>query len=157
MRSGRACVVARPSKVTEPRSGSSRPEMARSSVDLPEPLVPSRATISPGSHVEIDTEQHLHAVVVDVEAAHRAASAVGRPGQRPTAGPAQVEDHLRRSTRRRATRLGTTRLRRARDRRNAKSRTSANAGAEPAAEHEQHHEHPCAGREDLPLDRAATR
>ena len=48
---GRRCVgtelTSRPRMNTSPRSRGSSPSMARSSVDLPEPEAPSRATISP--------------------------------------------------------------------------------------------------------------
>ena len=46
---GGAWVMSRPSKITAPLSASTTPQMALSSVDLPAPLVPSRATISPSS------------------------------------------------------------------------------------------------------------
>ena len=45
--------------------------MARSKVDFPAPLVPSRATISPSLHLQVDAEEHLHLVVGDVDAAAR--------------------------------------------------------------------------------------
>ena len=64
--------------------GSTRPEMAFSSVDLPAPLVPSRAMISPSSHLEVDAEQHLHLVVGHVDAAaHEEGVAWVRPGAAP--------------------------------------------------------------------------
>ncbi len=46
---GGAWVMSRPSKMTAPLSHSTTPQMAFSSVDLPAPFVPSRATISPSS------------------------------------------------------------------------------------------------------------
>ena len=48
-RAGGAWVMSRPSKMIAPWSASTTPEMALSSVDLPAPLVPSSATISPSS------------------------------------------------------------------------------------------------------------
>src|SRR5260370_31777335 len=48
-RSPRMRVMSRPSKLTFPDDGRSRPPTARSSVVLPAPLGPSRATISPAS------------------------------------------------------------------------------------------------------------
>ena len=45
--------------------------MPLSSVDLPAPLVPSRATISPWAHVEVDAEEDLHRPVGHVDAAAR--------------------------------------------------------------------------------------
>ena len=42
-----AWVMSRPSNTMVPAMGSTNPEMALSSVDLPAPLVPSRAMISP--------------------------------------------------------------------------------------------------------------
>ena len=47
--SASAPVMSRPSRVIRPAAGSMSPEMALSSVDLPAPLVPRRATISPSS------------------------------------------------------------------------------------------------------------
>ena len=41
--------------------------MARSSVDLPAPLVPSRATASPSADVEVDAEEDRHRAVADLE------------------------------------------------------------------------------------------
>src|SRR6516225_1844853 len=45
------CVMSRPSKITEPPHGLARPSTARSSDDLPAPLAPSTATISPRASV----------------------------------------------------------------------------------------------------------
>ena len=64
---GGAWVMSRPSKTTAPRSASTTPQMALSRVDLPAPLVPSRATISPSSHLEVDAEEDLDVAVADVE------------------------------------------------------------------------------------------
>ena len=47
--SGAAPLTSRPSKVTVPFRAGVRPEMARTSVDFPAPLVPSRATTSPAA------------------------------------------------------------------------------------------------------------
>ena len=47
--SASAPVMSRPSRVIRPAAGSRSPEMALSSVDLPAPLVPRSATISPRS------------------------------------------------------------------------------------------------------------
>ena len=47
--SGGVWVMSRPSKTTAPLLACTSPEMALSRVDLPAPLVPMRATISPSS------------------------------------------------------------------------------------------------------------
>jgi hypothetical protein len=46
-------VIAAPSSVTLPVVGRSRPETARSKVDLPQPEPPTIATISPGATVSV--------------------------------------------------------------------------------------------------------
>jgi hypothetical protein len=46
---GEVPVTSRPSSSTFPPFGGVRPEMARSNVDLPAPLVPSTARTSPSS------------------------------------------------------------------------------------------------------------
>ena len=61
--------MSRPSKKIDPPMGSTTPDTAFSSVDLPAPFVPSRATHSPGADVEVDAEEHLHLVVGDLDAA----------------------------------------------------------------------------------------
>ena len=61
--------MSRPSNTMAPAAGAPTPAMALSSVDLPAPLVPSSATTSPSSTLEVDAEQHLHAVVGDVDVA----------------------------------------------------------------------------------------
>ena len=43
--------------------------MTRSTVDFPAPLVPSSATVSPSTHVEVDAEEHLHGAVGEVDVA----------------------------------------------------------------------------------------
>ena len=50
-----------------PAVGVVEPETARSSVDLPAPFVPSRATISPCVDLEVDVEEHLVGAVEEVE------------------------------------------------------------------------------------------
>ena len=47
------------------------PAIADSSVVLPDPLGPSRATTSPGATVEVDPGQHRGTTQGDMEAAHR--------------------------------------------------------------------------------------
>ena len=49
MRTGELPVTSRPSKTTRPRRGGVNPEMARSKVDFPAPLVPRTARTSPAS------------------------------------------------------------------------------------------------------------
>jgi hypothetical protein len=46
---GGAWVMSRPSRMTAPKSASVTPEIARSRVDLPAPLVPSSASTSPSA------------------------------------------------------------------------------------------------------------
>ena len=41
--------------------------MARSTVDLPAPFVPSSAIVSPAAQLEAHAEQHLHLAVRDVD------------------------------------------------------------------------------------------
>ena len=53
-----------------PADGRSRPEIARSSVLLPAPLLPTSATMSPSAHREIDAAQHADMAVADFQAAH---------------------------------------------------------------------------------------
>ena len=50
-----------------PRWGCSSPATVRSRVDLPAPLVPSRATISPSATSRFDVEEHLVGPVEEVE------------------------------------------------------------------------------------------
>ncbi len=54
--SGGRCVMSRPSKTMAPLSASTTPPIARSSVDLPAPFVPTMATISP-SPISIATSE----------------------------------------------------------------------------------------------------
>ena len=46
------------------------PEMVRLSVDLPTPLEPSTATISPGVDFQIDAAQHVGIAIAGAERAH---------------------------------------------------------------------------------------
>ena len=50
-----------------PRWGCSSPATARSSVDLPAPLVPEQGHDLTLGHLEVDVEQHLVGAVVEVE------------------------------------------------------------------------------------------
>ncbi len=86
---GGAWVMSRPSKITAPLSASTMPEMALSRVDLPAPLVPSRATIGALGHLEVDAEQHLDVAVEDVEAPGNAAAWTG-PARRSRASSARA-------------------------------------------------------------------
>ena len=70
LRSASRWVMSSPSKkIAPPRRRRRARRWPCSSVDLPAPFVPSRATISPSPHLEVDAEQHLHLVVGDVDAA----------------------------------------------------------------------------------------
>ena len=53
---GGRCVASRPLTTTVPESGTSRPAITRSSVDLPEPLGPSSAVSLPsGASIEMSS------------------------------------------------------------------------------------------------------
>ena len=56
-----------PSWLMLPRLGATSPEIARSTVDFPAPLVPSSAIVSPSAQLEAHAEQHLHLAVRDVD------------------------------------------------------------------------------------------
>ena len=68
----------RPRLRTVPLWGA-RPQMARSSVDLPAPLVPSSATTSPSADVQVDVEEDLQLSVGHVDPGH-----LEQPGRRPS-------------------------------------------------------------------------
>ena len=89
---GSAWVMSRPSKKMRPPTGSTTPAMARNSVDLPAPFVPSRATISPSCTSMFDPEEHLHTVVrhVDVAAEQQRARACLQAGAAQLGGESQV-------------------------------------------------------------------
>ena len=87
--SGGRWVMSRPSKTMAPWSASTTPPMARSRVDLPAPLVPSSATISPSPISIADVAEHRHAVVADGEVARRRAAG-SLPARRSTSISARV-------------------------------------------------------------------
>ena len=69
-RCGGTWVTSRPLIVMVPVSGWSRPAMARSRVDLPDPLGPSSAVSEPDGHLEVDVVQRGEVAVALVGAPH---------------------------------------------------------------------------------------
>ena len=64
-----------------PAVGGSRPATSRSSVDLPQPLGPSRATNSPGSTSKVDVVEHRQRLAVELEGVADAARRRGDAGR----------------------------------------------------------------------------
>ncbi len=143
MRSGARRVVSRPSMVIVPCRVRTRPETARRTVDLPDPLVPSTATISPAS-ASRSTPNSTCTPSYSTSSPRtvRARAAPGAPSRRTGRGVVAVGGGVAQvlMPRRRAMR------------RSSGVAQVGECGAEPAREQEEHDEQAGAGHEDLPVD-----
>ena len=61
--------MSRPSKMTLPPVGSSSRVISRPVVDLPQPDSPTRPSVSPCAHVEVDAVDGLHGADLALEQA----------------------------------------------------------------------------------------